>query len=193
MGYLLTPSQSRLLALGLLCLLLGLVYLSVVHPLWGAYYTNQERIADYQEDIARFKHIAAKQPVLEQRSQELTRQRKLVRYTLGAESPTLAAATLQDRVKSIVEENGGRLTSTRIMPVGNIGPFFQVTVNVQMRVSTKALQDVLYGLESGAPYLVIENLTILSRGRRVYRRARTSPTELDVRFDLSGLMPNKRG
>lgn len=193
MSYTLTPAQSRLLALGLLLLTLGLVYLILVHPLWSAYHTNQEQIADYREDIARFERIAAKQPALEQQVQELTRQRKLVRYTLGAQSPTLAAAALQDRVKSIVEENGGRLTSTRILPVSDVGPFFQVAANVQMRVSTKALQDVLYGLEGGAPYLLVENLTILSRGSRVYRRTGSTSAELDVRFDLSGLMSNKGG
>lgn len=193
MSYALTPAQNRLLALGLLLLTLGLVYLIVVRPLWSAYHSNQEQIADYREDIARFERIAAKQPALEQQVQELTRQRKLVRYTLGAQSPTLAAAALQDRVKSIVEENGGRLTSTRILPVSDVGPFFQVAVNVQMRVSTKALQDVLYGLEGGAPYLLVENLTILSRGNRVYRRTGSTSAELDVRFDLSGLMSNKGG
>ncbi len=164
----------------------------MAYPLWHAYDTSQETISDYRENIARLDRIAAKQPALEQRVRQLSRQRKLVRYTLGAQSPTLAAAALQDRVKSIVEEHEGRLTSTRILPVTDIGPFFQVTVNVQMRVSTKALQDVLYGLESGAPYLLIENLTILSRGRRNYRRAGPAPAELDVRFDLSGLMPNTR-
>jgi Type II secretion system (T2SS), protein M subtype b len=193
MSYALTPAQNRLLALGLLLLTLGLVYLILVRPLWSAYHSNQEQIADYREDIARFERIAAKQPALEQQVQELTRQRKLVRYTLGAQSPTLAAAALQDRVKSIVEENGGRLTSTRILPVSDVGPFFQVAVNVQMRVSTKALQDVLYGLEGGAPYLLVENLTILSRGSRVYRRTGSTSAELDVRFDLSGLMSNKGG
>ena len=193
MSYVLTPSQNRLFALGLLFLALGLVYLILVHPLWRAHHTNQAQIADYRESIARLELIAAKQPAFEQQVQQLRRQRKLVRYTLGAQSPTLAAAALQDRVKSIVEENGGRLTSTRILPVSDVGPFFQVAVNVQMRVSTKALQGVLYGLESGAPYLLVENLTILSRGSRVYRRAQSASAELDVRFDLSGLMPNKEG
>lgn len=192
MSFVLTPTQSRLLAVALLLFALGLIYLTVAYPMWRAYYSNYEKIADYRQNIAHFARIAAKQPALEQRVQQLRRQRKLVRYTLGAQSPTLAAAALQDRVKSIVEENGGRLTSTRILPVSDIGPFYQVTVNVQMRVSTKALQDVLYGLESGAPYLLVENLTILSRGRRNYRRARSTLAELDVRFDLSGLMPNTR-
>ena len=193
MSYVFTPFQNRLLALGLLLLSLGLVYLAVLHPLWRAFYSNRERIADYQDRIARFEGIAAKRPALEQRVRKLRRQRKLIRYTLNAQSPTLAAALLQDRVKSIVEGNGGRLTSTRILPVSNTGAFFQVAINVQMRVSTRALQDVLYGLESGAPYLLIENLTILSRGRRIYRRAQDTPAELDVTFDLSGLMASKRG
>jgi general secretion pathway protein M len=191
MSYALTPLQSRLLALSLLLLALGLAYLTLLHPLWRAYHTSEAKIADYRENISRFERIAAKQSTLEQQVEELRQQRKLVRYTLGAQSPTLAAASLQDRVKSIVEESGGRLTSTRILPVSEVGPFYQVTVNVQMRVSTKALQDVLYGLESGTPYLLVENLTILSRGSRVYRRAQPTPAELDVRFDLSGLMPNK--
>jgi hypothetical protein len=193
MTYVLTSLQNRLLALGLLFLALGLLYLTIVHPLWRAYDANHEEIGHNQDSIARFETIAAKQAALEERVRQLRRQRKLVRYTLDAQSPTLAAAVLQERVKSIVEENGGRLTSTRILPVSNVGPFFRVAVNVQMRVSIKALQDVLYGLENGAPYLLVENLTILSRGRRRYRRSRNTTAELDVRFDLSGLMPNTRG
>lgn len=189
----LLQTHSRLLAIGLVVLALGAAYLLVALPLLHTYQKTQENIAQHRAHLVRFERIAATREPLEHEFKSLEQHRKLARYTLDQESTTLAAAALQERVKSIVEQAGGELTSTRILPPVEVGPFYRVTVNVRMNVSIEALQDALYHLESGVPYLLIENVAILSRARRIRRWRNTSRLqELDVRFDLSGLMPLDR-
>lgn len=187
----LSPTQNRWLAVGLLVLALVFIYAGLVLPLLHVYQQNRQGMEQSQQHIGRLVRIAAGHDLLERRVRQLEQNRELVRYTLSEQSTTLAAAALQERVKSAVERGGGELTSTRILPAIANGSFYRVTVNVQMRVSTEALQSVFYDLESGVPYLLIENVTILSRtrGARYRSSVPVKHQDLEIRFDLSGLMP----
>ena len=93
-------------------------------------------------------------------------------------------------------ENGGKLTSVRVLPTKGDGDFKRVSVSVRATLENEALQRVLYALESDTPFLFVDNLAISSRQRgRPSRRTRrrnnvTAPakTDLDVTFDLAGLL-----
>ena len=109
---------------------------------------------------------------------------------MSAQSTSLAAAELQERVKAVVEQTGSRLTSTRVLTPAEEGSFYRVAVNVRMRVTVEALQEVLHGLEGALPYMTVDNVTVLARRARRNRRNKAAgPQTLDVRFDLSALMP----
>ena len=58
-----------------------------------------------------------------------------------------------------------------------------------MRCEVEDLSEVLYELESGSPYLFVDNLTIFRQvTRRRVGRELVEEKMLDVRFDLSGYM-----
>lgn len=192
----LSQTQSRLLALSLLCLLVGIIFLGAVLPVWRIYQSNQQAIEEVRGQITRFSRIAAARGALAKQVRQLEKGLNRSRYTLSQESTTLAAAALQERVKAIVEQSGGKLISTQDLPVVEEGPFQRVTVNVRMRVDTDALQTILYELESGLPLLLVDNMMILSRTRGRYTRAPRAGSQsydLDVRFDISGLMGGDEG
>ena len=189
----LSPPQSRLLAIALLLLCTGVVVQLVALPAWRMYRNDRQAVEQQRDQIERFKRIAKRAPEIEQRLQELEEHRKRDQYVLTAESTILAAAALQERVKAIVEQSGGRLTSTQVPPAVAEGAYNKVTVKVRMSVTTPALQSILYELESGVPYLVVDNVAVLSRRARRRKQTQPQPQTLDVRFDLSGYMPLNRG
>ena len=186
---------SRLLALGLLAALLIGSYVLVVVPLLGTYEDNAAAIEQAETILRRQQALAAQQPQLIERLEEAKAQADAAAGYLQGPSDALAAAQLQDRVKEVVEASGGELRSTRILPAEDVdaSPGTRRTaLRVQMMVSIEGLAEILYGLESGQPYVLIDELTVRSQRERRQRRRNQTTTEsdpmLDVNLELSGFV-----
>ncbi len=68
--------------------------------------------------------------------------------------------------------------------------FEKVTVNVRMRCDAEDFLQVLYGMETGMPLMLVDDLNIIrprtnSRARRQQAQAQGS---LDIRFNVSGYL-----
>lgn len=187
--------RSRIAALSLLLLAIALVSVLVVRPLWERFSANRDLIADLENKVARFEGIATRQAALEQRLAALRRSINLNELALQADSATLAAADLQERVKAAIQASGGSLTSTQILDPEKVSSFDRVYVNVRMTGTTPAVQESLYALESGHPVLMIDDLLIVTR--RTSARLRSQQTnqeeQLDVRFKVSGFYQRALG
>ncbi len=184
----LTPVQRRVLALILLLAVIVVVARVLIVPMWNIYSDNRDAIVQMEDSIARYARISAQVGSLRQAVEDLAEADELTRYVLAQESESIAAAALQERVKSIVTTSGGALTSTQVLPAVAEQGFKRVIVNVRMAVSIDALQRVLYELENGLPYLLASDMIILSRNVRKRGRTGQSVDLLDVRFNLSGYM-----
>ena len=181
-------SQRRILALLLLVLVVLLAVRLILVPIWTTYADNRDAIAQYQDDIVRYSRLSSQVAELQSAVDELQQSDDLVRFVLPQESEPLAAAALQARVKSVVTSSGGTLTSTQVLPTEPGHGFKRIIVNVRMAGSTDVLQRVLFELENGLPYLIADNVVILSRARGKRRRAAPPVDRLDVRFNLNGYM-----
>lgn len=189
----LSPTVSRIAALGLLAGVIGLMVVSVMLPAWHKYRNDRIAITEHRENIARFGKIGANLELLRAALETHEYNRERNPNVLKQESPSLAAAGLQQRLKANVEASGGKLTSARVLAASEDGALTRVTLRVRISVSTEALHKVLYELESAVPYLVIENLTVNSRAARARKNTRRAIPPLDVRFDLSGFMNASAG
>lgn len=179
--------KHRIAAVSLLLLLVALVGLLVVQPLWQRYAANRAAIEDLEDKVARFESIAMRQASLEQELARTQRAMNLSILTLEADSATLAAADLQERVKAAVQDAGGSLTSTQILEAEKVDAFERVSVNVRMTGATPAVQKSLYALEHGRPLLVIDDMLIVSRRTTVrLGQGQQQQDWLDVRFKVSG-------
>ena len=192
--------RSRLLALGLAFLVLGSLARFGALPLWHKYERNAEALKEQKYQLERYRAVASRLDAYQARLDKLLTEDEVGQYALSQGSPALAAAELQEQVKALVEETGGKLTSVRVLPTKTDGAFQRITVNVRATMENEALQKVLHALEGATPYLQVDNLVITSRQRRNARRARRRPraasliTSLEVTFDLAGLMrPGSRG
>ena len=180
--------QRRARAVMLLLLTVLVIVRLIAVPIWTTYQSNRDAIVQMEDTIARYSNLSTQVDALRSAVGELQQADELGRFVLAQESEPLAAAALQERVKSVVTRSGGTLSSTQVLPTDAEQGFKRVIVNVRMAVSIDALQRVLYELEKDLPYLLADEIVILSRGARKRRRT-TQPVDLlEVRFNLYGFM-----
>lgn len=184
----LSRNQRRALALALLLIAVAVVIRAVAVPLVTTYVENRDTIAQMEDSIVRYSRLSTRIETLESAVGSLEESDKLDDFVLAQESEPLAAAALQERVKSVVTTSGGTLTSTQVLPTETDQGFKRIIVNVRMAGSMDALQRVLHTLESDLPYLLADDITIFARGARKRRRTAGAVDMLDVRFNLYGYM-----
>lgn len=183
-----TPRLSRLLALALLVVVIAVPYLAVVRPYLETLAANRETIREQAALRDRYLGLAANDAALDERLADLGDETDggESAYLEGA-SEALVAADLQNRVKTVVQDNGGVLNSTQILDPTSESGFRRLTVRVRMSASTEALYKILYDFEAQRPFLFIDNIDINARTIRMPDRERET-VELIVSFDLFGFM-----
>ena len=179
---------SRLSAVGLMALVIALFAGAVVQPLWARYAVNRDLIGELESQLVKFKAISNKRSALEKELVNLRVGIEQSGLLMEGESPTLASASLQDRVKQEVESAGATLASTQTLPDRSDGEFQRISVNARMMGSVAQVQASLYGLESAPPVLVVDELLIVTRRTPVRLRGGDESQDglLDVRFQVSG-------
>lgn len=179
----------RLLALALLLAVLAATYQFAVSPLLAAYGETDTAIRETKQLLAGYQRVARTAPVLKRRLGELHQRQAESGVYLRGETDALAAAELQDEVKQTIESSGGQVRSIQTLPTETRSGFERVTVRVQYTGSVQTLLHVLYDLEAHRPLLFVDNLDIRGNIRRTRnRQPRDGPTQLIVRFDLSGYL-----
>jgi general secretion pathway protein M len=178
---------ARTLALSLLAVALLSVAELAKLPLLK-YRDNQQTIEDLRERLGRFAAITAARTadgrLLERR------ERRWAQETLTFDEPNSgrAAAALQENVKSVIDGAGGKLMSTRILPVEEQGAFYRVAAQVRLQATTDNIGPTLLGLESSFPYLFLEQVSVSSlRGRLAQQRGEAS-VPLNVTLEVSGYL-----
>lgn len=101
------------------------------------------------------------------------------------QTPSVAAANLQNLVKAIVVGKGGTISSERMEKPEDLGHFKVVTVSIETIVpETKALNDVLLLMESQSVSLFVRELDVRVRNMR-------EPRDLMAKFKISALNVGK--
>lgn len=178
----------RIAAVGLLVSLLAGLCFGVVVPMIGAYQDARTQLEQVRAFLRRAEAAAGKREPLKAALAKLKQSDDADGGFLKGTNDSLAAAHIQNRVKTVLDAAQGDLKSTQILPSKKDGNLTRVGVRVQMSGSIAAVQKVLYSLESGAPFLFTENLEI--RTRPVVRGAgpRRDESTVDMRFEAYGYL-----
>lgn len=181
---------GRVAAVVLLLVSLAALHFLAVAPVLDSFERDADSIVETRELLARFDRQAAARFSLEEKLESL---RSLVAeqgHYLEDGTYAVAAASLQDNVKAIVEGQGGEVQSIQTMPSPANDETRKVSIRVQSIMSVEPLLHTIHQLESGAPYLFIDNLEIQGRlSRRARRGEAEEETDLLVWFDLYGFLP----
>src|SRR5215471_1929098 len=138
----LSTNIRRAAALAILALLLLLVVFGIAAPIMEKYELARgtgERLA---AALARADRSDEDVAALEAELASLKERRAGVGEFLQSANEALAAAELQNRIKSAVEAAQGELRSTQILAVREEGQFRQAAVRGQIVVKLKALQRI---------------------------------------------------
>ena len=81
---------------------------------------------------------------------------------VGGSSLSLANAALMKKLTESIKSAGGEVVSSEVSPPKPDSQWLQATAHIQ--IQEDRLQGLLYSLESGVPYLFVENLSVAENG-----------------------------
>jgi hypothetical protein len=176
-------SKTLIITIPLMVTLLGLVMYQFV------YLRTQANVALIKEGqsiktktLEKYITLISEKPQLGEKLVLLKESRKADDSNLiEGQTPSLAAATLQDIVKNTVTDSGGTISSERVGKPEDLGKFKVISVSIDTVLpDSGALSDILYSLETRTPYLIVKELDIRIRDYR-------NPRELMVKLDVSAI------
>lgn len=185
----LDKKQQKYLAVAIFFAVIAVLIVSVAIPVWKVNSHYSDIIDDMQQRLAVLKRATKEGQSLAPQYQKLRQYHLSDKRYLKSTSESLAAAEIQQIIKEIVVPAEGEILSTQIIPNKKNDPIPQITLKVRLRSNLRSLVTILHKIETGNPFLFVENLNI--RSRIIRRRVRNQeeaqvPTILDVQFDVSG-------
>jgi len=178
--------RQRALAIALLVAAIVAVLAALCVPLYLLHKHYDDKIAEFSDRIERYRRIAAQAPEY-RKALDTMRAKDGRRFFLKNTAPNLAGAELQEQVRTAIESNGGRITTSQNQGPKEDGRFRQITVSVQFFASSPALQKILYTLESQPPYLSVESITVRPLNAfRGFKPAIGQEPEVNVQLDVAG-------
>lgn len=193
------PSWGHRLSALLLLLLFagGALYVLTDQVLIGRYHYYRAHLEQQQGRLEQLRRMAAIRDPLQQLITNIRQDRVVIAQYLPQSAPALAAADLQQRVKSAVEAAGGTLQSTQALPPVEEGDAVKVAVSAAMNGDVNLLQKVLYDLEAQMPLLFVDNLQASARESRPRlsggRTANYTRIQLSVQFEVFGYLRKEGG
>lgn len=135
-----------------------------------------------EKTLQKYLTLIARKPELEKKLASLKELRNADESKLiQGQTPTLAAATLQNTVKGILTSRGGTISSERVEKPEDLGKFKVIAISMDAVLpDIKSLSDALYSLETQTPYLVVSEVDARVRNIR-------EPRELMVRLRVAGI------
>jgi len=189
----LSRRSRRILALLILIALLVVATGFTVVPLRAAFVSYDESIADLEFRLKKYREMARQEIPLKEQLDNLTSQQAAAEGLLKGESQAIAGANLQALFKQIVQNAGGRLESTQVLPGAAAGVMESISIRAQFSGNIEMLQRVLHGIEFNNSILFVDRIEV--RAKRIRRSRRSSkvatPGEvLSVSMEVSGYRRN---
>lgn len=126
--------------------------------------------------------LISEKPHLEKKLASLRDTRKANDSKLiEGQTPSLAAAQLQEMVKTTITGSGGTISSERVGKPEDLGKFKVISVSVDAVIpESRALSEIIYSIETRTPYLIVKELDTRVRNYR-------DPRELMVKLDVEAV------
>ena len=189
------PDQrnSKTTALMLLVIAIILVYLLVFHWFVLRHMDYADEIGDLRTQLSRFQTVASQRESLQVQLGEIRNSQSDEGLFFDYPSFDEAAAALSGNIGDMVRTQADE--SCQIVSRQPVRPrvqerFEKVTVNVRMRCDAEDFLQVLYGMETGMPLMLVDDLNIIRPRTSSRKRTRQVKPQgsLDIRFNVSGYL-----
>ncbi len=146
----------------------------------------KEAEASKARTLAKYMALLAEKPEMEKQLAELKEERKAENSKLiEGQTPSIAAASLQETISGMITGQGGTVTSQRVGKPETLGKFTLVTVSMDITLpDIRALANILYAIETRTPYLVVKELDVRVTNFREIKG-------LGAKLDVSALTSRK--
>lgn len=187
------PKDGRLLAVVLLLIVVLAIYLFGVH--WWFVSPHLEfygQMGDLREQQQRYSRVILERPLIEQKLAEVQAYEQGNQAFLAEADANAASAGLITRLRQAQTDQTDpkrcSVVSNTPYSGGEEERYKKVIVQARLRCDLESLAAILYDLESGKPYLFIDQLMIYKQQTYVPPGAKRVASPLDVRFNLSGYL-----
>ncbi len=173
----LSPRERRLVALGVLVGLVGIVWLAIIGPLVGGFASRAAEREELRATYQRNTRMMAALPVW--RAVAETQRRSAPRFAMSAPSESLAGEALKERLRKLSTDEGFAITGVQDLQAD--APRGRVRLRADIALNLTQLCEMLRRLETEGPYVVVDYLSISAD--RAFASGHSAP--MDVRLELS--------
>jgi hypothetical protein len=167
--------ERRLIALGLLALLLAALWFVVAAPIARGFAERAAQREQMTDDLLRGRRLIASRVIW--RDKALLQRADADRFGVIAPTASVAALQATDRISAAIQTPGGELSSLREQPAGP----GEARLRVEGRLNLTQLVASLKLIEGQKPFIIIEGLSVAADPTAA--AGQLSP--MDVRIDLA--------
>jgi hypothetical protein len=178
--------RRRLLALGILLLGVAAAWLLVIEPIAGAFAVQDDDIAQSHRMLATYEGRMALRPVIEAKLAEARRQQTASVGVVGGASAELAAAVIQNMMKTLIESQLGQVHSAQNLPPVTTGGFQRIDVQYEASIPMTHLKDATYRIETSTPYLFLDAVDLRAPENWQITPYTADPPNVEVRWTVHG-------
>jgi hypothetical protein len=158
--------RGQMLALAIAVLGAAVLYLLVVAPILAFYGERADLLEQRVALAGRYETLARQLPALRAADRKW-RDQSGGELLLDGSSDALASAALQTAVKSLVEDAGGKLSSSEVLAPATDENFRRVGIRVIFSGDLKLVTAVLRGVETSRPVLSVGDFSLQTGGSSV--------------------------
>ena len=186
-----STSRSRILALGILVIVVLLFYMLLVNPYISFLSSSQEYVNDQAFQLKRNNILLSKREFYVDELDKLENSYSSDEVYLRSTKNALATAEMQQLIKQLAARSNAELISTQ--SISEDDELNAVGLSIRIKADIFSLQKFIYSLEGGSPNLFIKELLINRGGRAIFRHNNTESNSqsLDVTMRAIGYINNK--
>jgi hypothetical protein len=164
-----------------------------VLPVVDAIGTGEETLIHNFALIERLSTHANAPKIPDDEMARLTAEVKADGRYLHASTDALAAAAMQQHIKTLGNEAGGSLLSIRNIPRGVDDQSRSIALRLSMKADSEQFLKFVYALENEKPFIILENLKVSSASWRRQLTKQAPIDSLSVDLTAVGYMQPGRG
>ncbi len=173
-------------------LLLVLVYLVVITPILALEDSWSQELARQRQLLVKYQSlINSKAKVVQGNKEMKAALAQAEGQFLSGDNPAVASADLQEILKVLTRDHGVQMTSTKVLPPRESGPYLEVPVQAQLSCTTGQLLTILYQLEHHKKLLFVPELEV--NAPRWTVGTQKSAAALQVNLVVSGVIKKSKG
>lgn len=180
---------SKIIALLLLCIVIGIGFFVVVAPAWSYYESLQIEKRQLENRLNYFRQVVDRKDEMVAQINEAKDNRNELQIYLRSKKPALAAAELQSLLKKRMQKAGAELLSSQAVSADENSDK-QIGVAVHCKTDIFGLQKLLHSIEYSDPLLLLSQLDIGRSSQTIYRSSNNDNKRqsLDIKFTVHGFL-----